>query len=108
VAHRDQAHYVASETDFRHRRKRAAFSHGASRQVAHREKSAMIHVITLSELAAVIGMVLGTAGFVMGLMNYLRDKPRIKVSVNWNMVEVRTDVKKGMVVVANVGRRPTR
>jgi hypothetical protein len=67
VAHRDQAHYVASETDFRHRRKRAAFSHGASRQVAHREKSAMIHVITLSELAAIYRYGSGHGGFRNGV-----------------------------------------
>jgi len=51
-------------------------------------------------------MVLGTAGFVMGLMNYLHDRPRIKVSVNWHMADSRTNEKFGMVVVANVGRRP--
>ena len=62
--------------------------------------------ITLSELAAVLGMILGTAGFVMGLMNYLRDRPKIKVSVNWHMEEIHTGVKMGMVFVTNVGRRP--
>jgi hypothetical protein len=62
--------------------------------------------ITLSEFAAVLGMVLGTAGFVMALMNYMRDRPRIRVSVNWHMAEVRTGEKMGIVTVANVGRRP--
>jgi hypothetical protein len=62
--------------------------------------------ITLSELAAVLGMILGTAGFVTGLMNYLRDRPMIKVGVNWHMEEVHTAVKMGMVFVTNLGRRP--
>jgi len=62
--------------------------------------------ITLSELAAVLGMVLGTAGFVMALMNYVRDRPKIKVSVNWHMEEVRTGEKMGIVTVSNIGRRP--
>jgi hypothetical protein len=41
-----------------------------------------MHAITVSELAAILGMVLGTAGLVMGLMNYLRDRPKIKVNMN--------------------------
>lgn len=65
-----------------------------------------MHEITLSGVAAVLGMMLGTAGFVMGLMNYLRDKPMVKVSVNWHMADSRSHEKFGMVVVANVGRRP--
>jgi hypothetical protein len=65
-----------------------------------------MHTITVTELAAILGMVLGTAGFVMGLMNYLRDRPKIKVGLNWNMVDSRTDEKFGMFIVSNIGRRP--
>lgn len=66
----------------------------------------MMRAITLSDLAAVLGMVLGTAGFVMGVMNYLRDKPKIKVYLKWDMEEIRTHVKTGVLTVTNVGRRP--
>jgi hypothetical protein len=65
-----------------------------------------MHSITLAELAAVLGMVLGTAGFVMGLMNYLRDRPKIKVHLKWDMEEIHSDVKIGVLTVTNVGRRP--
>ena len=34
--------------------------------------------VTLSNLAAITGMVLGTAGFVMSWMNYLRDRPQVR------------------------------
>ena len=57
-------------------------------------------------LAAIAGMVLGTAGFVMGLLTYLRDRPRIRVSLNLNMIEPRTKEIAGMVVITNEGRRP--
>ena len=65
-----------------------------------------MHAITVTELAAILGMMLGTAGFVMSLMNYLRDRPRIKVSMNWHMVAFETNEKFGIVTVTNVGRRP--
>jgi hypothetical protein len=64
------------------------------------------HSITLAELAAILGMVLGTAGFVIGVMNYLRDRPRVKVTLNWNMVNPQTNEKIGVLTVTNVGRRP--
>jgi hypothetical protein len=60
----------------------------------------------LSAIAAGVGMVLGTAGFVMSLMNYLRDRPRVKVTLKWDLTEVNTGRKSGVVKVANVGRRP--
>jgi hypothetical protein len=62
--------------------------------------------ISLSDLAAILGMVLGTAGFVMSLMNYLRDRPKVKVSLKWDMTEVGSNKVMGLVRVTNVGRRP--
>jgi hypothetical protein len=62
--------------------------------------------ITLSEFASILAMALGTAGFVMALMNYVRDRPEIRVGVNWHMEEVRTGEKMGIVTVSNIGRRP--
>ncbi len=62
--------------------------------------------ITLSDLAATIGMVLGTAGFVMSLMNYLRDRPNVKVTLKWDMTSIRNGQLDGVVRVVNVGRRP--
>lgn len=56
--------------------------------------------------AAIVGMVLGTAGFVMSLFNYLRDRPKIKVGLKWDMTEVHTNTVIGLLTVTNVGRRP--
>ena len=44
--------------------------------------------ITLTDLAAIIGMVLGTAGFVTSLLNYLRDRPKVKVTLKWDMKSI--------------------
>jgi hypothetical protein len=62
--------------------------------------------IKLSELAAILGMGLGTAGFVMGLLSYLRDRPKVKVVLKWDMTEVHTNAVIGLLTVTNVGRRP--
>jgi hypothetical protein len=62
--------------------------------------------ITLSNLAALLGMVLGTAGFVMSLMNYSRDKPKVIVSLRWDMALLDTHETIGLVSVTNVGQRP--
>jgi hypothetical protein len=51
-------------------------------------------------------MVLGAAGFAVGAMNYVRDRPKLKVSVNWHMVEMGTQQHFGIVTATNVGRRP--
>lgn len=63
-------------------------------------------ILTLSNCAAVLGMVLGTAGFVMSLLNYLRDRPRVRVTLNWNMANTQTREMMGLVKVVNTGRRP--
>ncbi len=68
--------------------------------------SAQTRASIVTEFAAILGMVLGTVGFVMSVMNYLRDRPKIKAFVNWHMEELRTEEKMGIVTVANVGRRP--
>jgi len=61
---------------------------------------------SVTQLAALVGMVLGTAGFVMGLMNYLRDKPKVTVTLKWDMREVGTNNLIGLLRVSNIGRRP--
>jgi hypothetical protein len=62
--------------------------------------------VTLSNLAAITGMGLGTAGFVMSWMNYLRDRPQVRVSLQWDMTNSQTRETMGLVRIANVGRRP--
>src|SRR5712691_3992014 len=61
---------------------------------------------TLGDLAAILGMGLGTAGFVMGLLSYLRDRPKVEVFLKWDMADSVTHQKMGIVRVTNIGRRP--
>lgn len=67
--------------------------------------------ITLTDIAAILGMILGTAGFVLGVMNYLRDRSKIKVKLHWDWImagDPLTDSKKKwcVIIVTNEGRRP--
>jgi len=66
--------------------------------------------VTLSNLAALAGMVLGTAGSVMSLMNYLRDRPRVRVSLSWDLTPIQDTEQVGeqigVLSITNVGRRP--
>lgn len=68
--------------------------------------------MTLSELVSVIGLVFGVSGFVLGVMNYLRDRHRVEVSLQWDLDVTPgsgydANKKWGLIRVTNVGRRPT-
>jgi hypothetical protein len=57
------------------------------------------------------GVVLGTLGSALGVLNYLRDRARVTVTLSWDMTVTNNptyDPGKpwGLVRVANVGRRP--
>ena len=57
------------------------------------------------------GVVLGTFGSVLGVLNYLRDRSRVTVTLHWDMAVTNSPIydsrkKWGLVKVANVGRRP--
>ena len=62
--------------------------------------------MNIVSVAAILGMILGTAGFVMSLMNYLRDQARVRVILLWDMTDTHTLEKFGFVRVTNIGRRP--
>jgi hypothetical protein len=53
-------------------------------------------------------MILGTAGFVMSVMNYLRDRPKVKVFLKWDMTPIieGKQIQMGILRVTNIGRRP--
>lgn len=64
-------------------------------------------------LSALVGVAIGTAGFVLGVLNYLRDKPRVVVSLTWDLEPFGAAVSAldptkpwGALTVTNVGRRP--
>ncbi|MDZ7937182.1 MAG: hypothetical protein U5M53_02430 [Rhodoferax sp.] len=66
--------------------------------------------MTLSEFTAITGLCFGLAGFVLGVLNYVRDRHRIDVLLQWDM-EVSEGSgfdhtqKWGVIRVTNVGRR---
>jgi hypothetical protein len=63
----------------------------------------------VSLVTGILGALLGTAGFVISILAYLRDRPRLRVTLQWDMAIAggNPDTKIGIVSVANVGRRPS-
>jgi hypothetical protein len=72
---------------------------------------AVTHPIGLTDITALTGTVVGVVALVLSVVNYLRDTPKVKVTLLWDMSvtdQPRYDTRKlwGLVTVANVGRRP--
>ncbi len=67
--------------------------------------------MTITDIGALLGVIFGTAGLVLGIMNYLRDRPEVVVTLKWDMKVTDNPVYDpnknwGFVTVSNVGRRP--
>jgi len=67
--------------------------------------------MTLTDVVAVLGLVSGVAGTVLGVLNYLRDRAHVDVDLQWDMQVIGDpgyDAAKswGLITVTNVGRRP--
>lgn len=67
--------------------------------------------MTITDAVAVLGLASGVTGTVLGVMNYLRDRARVQVSLQWDLKSFGApeyDENKfwGVVTVTNVGRRP--
>jgi hypothetical protein len=60
----------------------------------------------INDISTVIALVTGVSGFTLGLLNYLRDKPSVKVELSWEMTTTDTQEMVGVIRVANIGRRP--
>ena len=68
--------------------------------------------MTLSEAVSVFGLVFGVSGFVLGVLNYLRDRHKVVVFMQWDLDVTKGSgydhtKKWGLIRVTNVGRRPT-
>jgi hypothetical protein len=66
---------------------------------------------SLAALLALIGALSGVSGLVLGIVNYLRDRFKLVITLKWDMAvtdNARYDTSKkwGIVSAANVGRRP--
>jgi hypothetical protein len=66
--------------------------------------------VSMNDLATLFGLVFGVSALVLGVLNYLRDKSRLSVSLRWDMKIIdnpQYDEEKswGVVTVTNIGRR---
>lgn len=65
--------------------------------------------LTLTDITALIGALVGTSAFVLSIINYLRDAPAVTVNLAWDMEtddSRRVGMRFGIVTVSNSGRRP--
>jgi hypothetical protein len=60
----------------------------------------------VSLVTGILGAVLGSAALTFSILTYLRDKPKLKVSLRWDMTDSKNGKLMGLVRVTNVGRRP--
>ena len=71
-----------------------------------------MHQMTFTEVISVLGLCFGLAGFVLGVLNYLRDRHKIEITLLWDLDVTPgsgyDETKKwGVIRVTNVGRRPS-
>jgi len=68
--------------------------------------------LNLNDMGTLIGVIAGTAGTVLGVLNYLRDRSKIMVELQWdttamNLPAYDPNIPWGVIRITNVGRRPT-
>jgi hypothetical protein len=64
-----------------------------------------IQVISL--ITGILGAVLGSAGLTISILAFLRDRPNITVTLNWDLESMEIPGNRiGVVGVTNIGRRP--
>ena len=66
--------------------------------------------MTLGEITGLVGLCFGLAGFVLGVMNYVRDQRKIDITLQWDIDVTEGSGydhtrKWGLIRVTNVGRR---
>jgi hypothetical protein len=71
-----------------------------------------VRQVTLGEFISAIGLCFGLSGFVLGVLNYLRDRHRIDITLQWDLTVTPGSgydhtKKWGAIRVTNVGRRPS-
>ncbi|MGA2788216.1 MAG: PDZ domain-containing protein [Verrucomicrobiota bacterium] len=65
----------------------------------------------LTYITAIVGVILGSGSLALGIFNYLRDRPKIRIHLQWNMQMVggsfsQNEAQCGLITVTNTGRRP--
>lgn len=63
--------------------------------------------MSLTETVSFVGLLLGTVGTVLGVMNFLRDRGKLVVQLQWDMAITGEpdDKRVGCITVTNTGRR---
>lgn len=63
--------------------------------------------MSISETTALLGLIFGLIGTTIGVFNYLRDRGRVVVLLQWDMAMTGEDTTKrfACITVTNVGRR---
>lgn len=69
------------------------------------EVELMISSQTVSLVTGIVGSVLGASALCVSIMTYLRDMPKLIVKLQWDLTDIQTQSKLGVVRVSNVGRR---
>src|SRR6267142_6674223 len=69
------------------------------------------HSISLTDAGALLGMIFGTAGLTLGVLNHVRDNSNIKIRLSWDYQDLSPGTPNnnklyGVVTVTNLGRRP--
>ncbi len=67
--------------------------------------------MTITQLTGLLGLIFGIVGTVLGVLNYLRERANVQVTLQWDLAVTpggKYDPNKrwGLIRVANVGRRP--
>jgi hypothetical protein len=67
--------------------------------------------LAITQLTGLLGLIFGIVGTVMGVLNYLRDRANVQVTLQWDMAitpgsKYDPNERWGLVRVANVGCRP--
>lgn len=67
--------------------------------------------LSLNDIATIIGLIAGVSGLAIGVLNYMRDNPRVLIELQWDMLsygftEFDEDEFVGVIRIANTGRRP--
>ncbi len=66
--------------------------------------------LMLTTITAIAALFFGLAGTILGLLNYRRDRPKLRISLNWDTCLVRdtygAQAKLGRIYITNSGRRP--
>jgi len=63
-------------------------------------------MLTLNDMATLLGLIIGVSAFILSILNYHRDKAKIHISLQWDMESLSDNNLYGIISISNIGRRP--